>query len=70
MPQIENSEGPALRSECEGVDISLVDAKTVGNSASHEATQDIVGGMVPDILTYTRRIMIIWRFCRERGFER
>ena len=70
LPQIENSEGPALMSECEGVDISLVDAKAVRNSASHEATRDTAGGIVPDILTYTRQIMIIWRFCRERAFER
>jgi hypothetical protein len=52
-PQIEqgNSEGLALRSECEEVGMPL-DAETISNppiAALHKATQDVVGGIVPGL---------------------
>ena len=61
-PRIENSEGPA-RPKWEEVDMPL-DAETVNNppiAVSHEAIQDIAGGIVSGH-PYPRRIMMIWRF--------
>ena len=57
-PQIEqgNSEGHALRSKCEEVDMPF-DAETISNppiATPHEVTQDVVGGIVPSILTHGR----------------
>ena len=48
-----DSEGPALRSKCEELDMPL-DAETISNLliAPHEATQDVAGGIVPSILTH------------------
>ena len=52
-PQIKqgDSEGPALRSKCEEVDMPL-DTETISNppiAAPHEATQDVAGGIVPGL---------------------
>ena len=54
-PQIEQGNS-ALRSKCEEVDMPF-DAETISNppiAAPHEVAQDVVGGIVPSILTHGR----------------
>ena len=64
MTQIEqeNSEGPALRSKCEGEEMDLPsEAETISNlpiAALHKTTQDVAGGIVPNILAHGRITMI------------